>query len=47
VYLRDELTQEALNAIIEEGRKVHLVEEYENIVLRPYQQDESIEDWQT
>jgi hypothetical protein len=46
VYLREELTQEILNDIIEEGRKVHFVEEYENIVLRPYQQDESIEDWE-
>lgn len=45
-FLNDELTPELLNNIIEEGRKVHYVEEYENIVLRPYQQDESIIDWQ-
>ena len=46
LYLNDELTQEKLNEVIEEGRKVHFVEEYENIVLRPFQQDESVLTWQ-
>lgn len=45
-YLDGSLTAEELENVIEEGRKVHYVEEQENLILRKYQQNEEINSWE-
>ncbi len=45
-YLEGTLTALELEKVIEEGRKVHYVEEQENITLRRFQQDEDVSCWE-
>jgi hypothetical protein len=46
LYLEDKLTDDLLEMIVDEGRKVHYVTMQENIDLRPYQQSPKYPTWQ-
>lgn len=46
LYLEGKLTDDLLEEIVEEGRKVHYVTMQENIDLRPYQQSPDYPTWQ-